>query len=224
MQSKENLKWLGASLDLVQTFQEYGGRRALVVGSSAEYDWAGGICLNGVTPMRPATIYGAAKLSLNIALASYARHTGLGLIWPRVFFTYGPGEHDSRLVASVIKALVRGLPAECSEGRQVRDYLYVGDVASGVVAALESDYCGSLDLVSGTGIAVRDLVSEVADRLGRPDLIRLGALPSKDDYPLVLGDPKEAESLLHWTPTTSLAAGLDKTISWGQQTFAQARA
>jgi nucleoside-diphosphate-sugar epimerase len=220
MQSPENLEWLAASLALVRTFQECGGVRAAVVGSSGEYDWTDGICRNGVTPMKPASIYGACKHALHIAIEAFARVTGLGLIWPRVFFVYGPGEDASRLVASVVKSLLQGMPAECTEGLQVRDYCYVDDVAAGLVAALESNYDGAVDLASGNGIAVRDLVLQVANKLDRTDLVRLGARPSSDNFPLVLGDPTEAGALLGWSPRTPLAVGIADTIAWGRQAFA----
>jgi nucleoside-diphosphate-sugar epimerase len=177
MQSPANVEWLAASLSLMRAFQESGGLRVAVVGSSAGYDWTDGICRNGVTPMKPATIYGACKLALHVALEAFARVTGLSFVWPRVSFVYGPGEHDSRLVASVVKALLEGKPPECTEGRQMRDYAYVGDVAAGLVAALESEYNGAVDLASGRGIVVRDLVSRVACALDRTDLLRLGRPP-----------------------------------------------
>lgn len=222
MRSPDNLKWLVASLSLVHAFQECGGVRAAVVGSSAEYDWTNGICRNRVTPMNPATIYGACKHALHVALQAFAQATGLGFVWPRVFFVYGPGEHDSRLVPSVMKALLRGLPAACTHGRQVRDYVYVDDVAAGLVACLESEYNGAVDLASGSGVAVRDLVLQVAHQLERPDLLRLGALPNKDNFPLVLGDATEAKRILGWAPRTTITAGIADTIAWGRLAVATA--
>jgi len=88
-----------------------------------------------------------------------------------------------------------------------------------LVAALESNYNGSVDLASGSGIAVRDLVSQVAQYLGREDLLHLGALPAKDDYPVVLGDPHEAELLLGWKPQISIKDGLASTVEWGKRVF-----
>jgi nucleoside-diphosphate-sugar epimerase len=221
MRSTDNLTWLKASLSLVQTFHESGGTRAAVLGTSAEYDWREGTLRNNVTPMRPSTLYGACKHALHIALDAYAAATGLGLVWPRVFFVYGPGEHESRLTASVVRSLVRGEPAECTHGRQVRDYLYVDDVAAGIVAALQSDYNGAVDIVSGKGIAVADLVLRIARAMGREDLLRLGARPSPPtDVPLVVGDAREAASRFAWRPKVSLDDGIATTVAWGRAVFA----
>jgi nucleoside-diphosphate-sugar epimerase len=172
--------------------------------------------------MRPATIYGACKHALHVALASYARTTELGFVWPRVFFVFGPGEHESRLVASVVRSLLRGEPADCTHGQQIRDYMHVEDVARGIVAALESDHDGAIDIASGIGIAVRDLVLEFAHALGRVDLLRLGARPSPvHDVPVVVGDATEAAAVLGWAPSMTLAEGVADTIGWARTAFAK---
>ncbi|MGK2915581.1 MAG: NAD-dependent epimerase/dehydratase family protein [Porticoccaceae bacterium] len=220
--SPENLDWLQASISLVKTFRETGGERVAVIGSSAEYDWNEGRCRNGITPMRPQTIYGSCKHALQIVLSAYAKVTGLGFVWPRVFFVYGPGEHESRLVTSVIGKLMRGDKALCTHGLQVRDYLHVEDVAAGIVAALTSSHQGPIDIASGKGVAVRDLVLEIARQMDREDLVCLGALPSpKHDVPLVLGDAGEAQALLGWKAKFKLEQGIADTIAQARTAFAQ---
>ncbi|MDD9945304.1 MAG: NAD(P)-dependent oxidoreductase [Myxococcales bacterium] len=220
MRSVINVDWLKASLSLVQAFREEGGERALVVGSSTEYDWDQGTCTNGVTPMRPKSIYGACKLSLQIALSAYAEATGMGFVWPRVFFVYGPGENETRLAASVIASVVRGQPAECTEGLQRRDYMHVDDVAAGIVAALKSDHQGPIDIASGHAIAVRDLALAIARAAGREDLVKLGARPSPPYLPpLVVGDASEAERVLGWKQTIGLEEGIAQTVAWGRDAF-----
>jgi nucleoside-diphosphate-sugar epimerase len=222
LHSIENFAWLTATLCLIDAFREYGGLRAAVLGSSAEYDWSYGVCRNRITPTRPATLYGTCKNALRSTLESCAPMMGLSLVWPRLFFIYGPGEHESRLVPSVIRSLVRGEPALCTDGRQVRDYLHVTDVATGVVAALESKHVGTVDIASGQGVAVRDLVLEIGRTLGREDLVRLGARPlPPHEAPTVVGDPREAANLLGWAPTISLHEGIADTITWGQDVFEQ---
>jgi nucleoside-diphosphate-sugar epimerase len=221
MRSSENLTWLAASLNLVKAFHDAGGERVAVIGTSAEYDWTGGLCRNNVTPLRPATLYGATKHALCAVLASFAQTVGLGFVWPRVFDVYGPGEHETRLASSVIRAIVRGEPARCTHGTQVRDYLHIDDVARGIVAALESEHQGPIDIAGGEGIAVRDLVLTIARALGREDLVQLGALPSPDhDVSLVVGDGAEAAAQLGWSPRISLHDGVRNTVDWGRTQFA----
>ena len=75
-----------------------------------------------------------------------------------MFFLYGPHEHPDRLVSSVILSLLRGEPAKCSHGRQIRDYMHVQDVANGLVALLDSDVRGAVNVSSGQATTLREIV------------------------------------------------------------------
>ncbi len=214
MSALDNLEWLKASITLIQAFHQAGGVRAAALGSSAEYDWNYGQCQTGATPLRPESIYGASKLALYTAMSAYARQTGLSFVWPRVFFVYGPGEHESRITPYVIKSLVAGQPAQCTNGLQVRDYVHVDDVANAVVKALFSSHEGEIDVASGAPLPVRDLVLEIARQLGREDLVQLGARPSPpNEAPYVIGDPKAAMATLGWCPQFTLEQGISDTIT-----------
>lgn len=75
--SVENIRWVKASLDLTINFMEQGGKRAVFAGTCAEYDWSYGYCSEGVTPTRPATLYGTCKNSLQDMVGHLSRQTGL---------------------------------------------------------------------------------------------------------------------------------------------------
>ncbi len=221
MASPRNWDWLKASIDLIEAFREAGGERVAVVGSCAEYDWRYGICRPDTTPLVAGSIYGAAKNALRNSLDVFSKSSGLSFVWPRPFFIYGPGENPTRLVAHVVRSLLEGRPAEISHGRQVRDYLHIGDVASGIVASLLSDHEGPVDLASGEPISLRELVLEVARQTGREDLVRIGARQSPpDEAPVVLGDPGPAEAAIGWRRELTLGAGIADTIKAARQSMA----
>jgi nucleoside-diphosphate-sugar epimerase len=221
MHSPQNLAWQEASLSLVKAFQEAGGVRAACIGSSAEYDWSGGgICRIGRTPLRPATVYGSAKHALHLAARELAASTGLSLVWPRVFDLYGPGDHPSRLGATVLRSVLSGAPVELTHGRQVRDYMYVTDVAEGITAALLSGYEGETDIASGVPHTVRELATEIARQAGREDLLLFGArTPSANDPPVVMGDGSHARAAIQWGPRFTLQQGVAGLVAWGRNTF-----
>src|SRR2546421_7244389 len=137
-ESPENIEWVRASLELLSAFAKNGGRRLVVAGSCAEYDWSTGECKEDTTSLLPLTLYGTAKHALERILHSWSQQTGVSSAWGRIFFMYGPHEHPSRLVAYVTRKLIQGNPALCSDGTQIRDFLHVEDVASAFVALLES--------------------------------------------------------------------------------------
>lgn len=219
MTSADNTLWLEASLALARSFYDHGGEHGVFLGSCAEYDWTHGVLKTGATPLAPATPYGAAKHALHLGLQSHATSAGASFSWPRIFFVYGPGEHASRLAMAVTSALLRGEPVELTHGRQVRDYVYVDDVAEGVRAALEKAHAGETDLASGRPRPVRDIAIEIARQLGREDLLRLGARPSPaHDAPVVLGDPSHAFQSLGWSADTTLEDGVAHLIAWARRT------
>jgi nucleoside-diphosphate-sugar epimerase len=211
----DNLDWVRASLELAREFVGEGGTRMVVSGSCLEYDWNYGYCSEARTPCNPHTLYGAAKNALRLALEAFASQAGCSLAWGRVFFLYGPYEHPDRLVAHVARSLLRGEPARCSHGRQIRDYLYVGDVARAFAALLESDIRGPVNIASGQPISLRTLVERLGDLIGRRDLLQLGAIPAAPtDKPLVIGDISRLSVDLGWAPSFSLDEGLTLTIEW----------
>jgi nucleoside-diphosphate-sugar epimerase len=214
----ENLDWVEASMRLVRAFHTHGGCRAVVAGSGLEYDWRYGYCTESRTPLAPHTVYGTAKHALRLLLETYAARTGLSLAWPRIFFLYGPHEHPARLVATVVQSLLNGQRAHCSHGRQIRDYLYVGDVADACVRLLESECEGPINIASGQPISLRALATRAGEIIGRPELIDFGAIPAAaTDAPFVVADVERLSSQLAWSPSFSLDEGLAATVAWWQQ-------
>jgi nucleoside-diphosphate-sugar epimerase len=222
--STENFRWVQASLELLRQFAERGGQRVVMAGTCAEYDWRYGYCSEAVTPLQPATTYGACKNALRSLLEEYSRRTGLSSAWGRVFLLYGPHESPGRLVPSVIGALSRGEPAPCTSGSQVRDFLHVQDVADALVTLMASGVKGAVNIASGKPVAVREVVWAIADRLGRRDLVRLGALPDRpEEPPVLLADVGRLTHECVWSPRYDLDAGLEETIGWWNAQAARVR-
>lgn len=218
--SVENVRWLRASISLLQAFVQHSGQRVVMAGSCAEYDWQYGYCSEAITPLAPKTLYGTCKHSLQLVLSAFSRQTGLSAAWGRIFFLFGPYEHPDRLVAYVIRSLLQGKVARCSHGNQIRDFLYVEDVADAFVALLDSPVLGPINVASGQPITVRDLIYNIAEMLERPDLIQLGALPApEDEPPLLVADVRRLQEEVAWQPNYGLKRGLKKTIEWWQQSL-----
>ncbi len=220
--AQENLDWLRASLALLQAFSLSGGSRVVMAGTCAEYDWKYGSCIENLTPLVPSTLYGMCKHALQEVLGVYSRQYGLSSAWGRIFFPYGPHEHLSRLVPSVICALLEGRPALCTSGEQVRDFIHVQDVAGAFVALLRSTVEGAVNVGSGRGVAVKDVAMRIGERLGRPELVRLGARPAaQDEPPLLVADVHRLGHEVGWRPGISLDGGLAVTIDWWRARLVQ---
>jgi nucleoside-diphosphate-sugar epimerase len=213
--SLKNHDWVSASLALIKSFRNYGGKRAVFAGTCAEYDWGAGICSEDTTPLIPITLYGNCKNDLRKELEDFSNEEGLSSAWARIFFAYGPAEHPHRLVSSVIASLLEERPVFCSAGKQKRDFLYVEDIASAFVSILESHFEGAINIGSGIAISIEEVINIIADKIGRPDLIEFDKLPaSSGEPPLLIADTTKIKEKVRWSARYDLRHGLDKTICW----------
>lgn len=211
--SAENERWRDASLVL---FDAFDGERIVGAGTCAEYDWSrGGTLAEASSPTGPQTPYGAAKNALRRVASERLAARGVSFAWGRIFFLHGPGEHVGRLVPSVARALLAGTPAHCSDGRQVRDFLHASDAARALVALLEGDVSGPVNVASGEAVSVAQLVGWIGEEVGRPELIELGALPRRPGEPEILvADVARLRDEVGFTPTFEPRAAIAQTVDW----------
>lgn len=217
-ESAENLSWVAGSLALYQSFAEHGGTRAVTAGTCAEYDWGFGKCIEGVTPLNPASLYGHAKLALFHLQQAFFERRSIPSAWGRIFLCYGPYESRKRFVPSIITALLRGCVARCSAGDRLRDFLYVEDVAAALVHILDSDFVGDVNVTSGHSVRMADVAHVIANKLDGAMLLDVDNLPARDvDPPILYGDASKLFGEVGWQPRVSLDKGIDKTVAWWKQ-------
>jgi len=213
--SSANLDWVRASLHLVQQFASAGGKRMMLAGTCAEYDWSSGLCVEGATPLTPLTLYGSCKAGLYRIVESFAKQNGLSSAWGRIFFLYGPHEYPERLVPSVIRSLLKNETAKCSHGTQIRDFMHVADVADAFVTLLDSDLQGSINIASGEPLPLKTVIEKIAHKCGKTGQVQYGPLTtSPNDPPLISADVSRLQNELRWRPRYSLDQGLEETINW----------
>lgn len=222
--SAENHRWLDAGIRLAQSFFGSGGQRAVMAGSCAEYDWTRvSVCKEESSPLAdtaavaPAA-YAAAKIAMHRSLARLGQQYGASTAWGRIFFQFGPGEHASRLVPTVIRSLLAGREALCTAGTQVRSFLHVADVGDAFAALLDSEVQGAVNIGSGERLAVAALIGNIAAQIGRADLVRLGAKPLPAGEPaLLVPELSRLHGELGWQPHFTLQTALADTIAWWRQ-------
>ncbi|WP_299901215.1 NAD(P)-dependent oxidoreductase [uncultured Ruegeria sp.] len=216
--SAANLDWMAATLHLVREFARTGGQRAACAGSCAEYDWSVPELIE-TSPLRPRTLYGAAKAGAGLALCASQQTLGLSLAWARIFFVYGPDEPPGRLFGDLMSNLGAGRPVDCTDGRQERDFLHVDDLARALLRVLESDLTGPVNVASGTATPVRDLIEEVANQMHRPDLIRLGTIArAADDPPRLAADVTRLRGETGFMPQYDIASGVARCLRSREET------
>jgi nucleoside-diphosphate-sugar epimerase len=219
----DNLAWLSASLKLIRYFLASGGYRVVSAGTAAEYDWRFGYCSERHTPLSPRHLYGVSKNAFRSMLEAIAIQEGISVGWGRIFFLYGPNEPSGRLISSVTSQLLKGEPASCTTGDQLRDFLYVEDAAHALVSFLDSEASGPVNIASGEPLSIREIVTRVADKVGSPNLVRFGAVPNRLDEPaLLVADVTRLREDVGWRPRFTLDSGISKTVEWWRNEIASA--
>jgi UDP-glucuronate decarboxylase len=196
----------------------------VMAGSCAEYDWSRvTVCREDSSPLAdtagavPAP-YASAKLEMHRRLAHLGHQAGASSAWGRIFFQFGPGERASRLVPYVVRSLLAGREALCTPGTQVRSFLHVADVADAFAALLDSTAQGPVNIGSREPVSVAALIGAIAARIGRADLVRLGAVPLPAGEPaILLPDASRLQAEVDWQPRFDLDAALDDTIAWWRE-------
>lgn len=189
LQSEKNLDCLSGTLQLARGAVKAGVRRFVGAGTCFEYDLTTGD-LSLDTPLRPLTPYAGAKAAAYMALSQWLPAQSVEFVWCRLFYLYGEGEDERRLVPYIRSKLSAGETAELTSGTQIRDFLNVQVAAQTIVNAALSHHQGAMNICSGIPVSVRALAEQIADEYGRRDLLKFGTRPDNlVDPPRVVGVP-----------------------------------
>lgn len=190
-ESPKNIDCLIGSLKLARGAVKAGVNRFLGLGTCAEYDQSQGV-LNIDTPLKPLTTYAAAKASLFITLSQWLPNQGVNFAWVRLFYLYGEGEDQRRLVPYVRSQILKGDYVELTSGNQIRDFMNVADVGKKIANICMSNQNGPINICSGIPITVRQLVEQIAAEYGRKDLLRFNSRKDNPFDPIcVIGVPND---------------------------------
>jgi nucleoside-diphosphate-sugar epimerase len=221
----ENSDWLDASLDLLRLFGDYGGQRALLSGTCAEYDGM----RDSIAPLRetdacrPNTPYGRAKLALFERGSKLAAGAGFSLAWARFFLMFGFGEDPRRLIPSMMRGLLADEPIALTSGRQVRDFLDTRDVGAALAATLDSPISGAVNVSSGRALSLRQMGEMLAAIAGRSEgLLQFGALPDREGEPKSLvADITRLRDEAAFAPACTVEQRLAECLQWYRQQMRQ---
>ncbi len=198
--TERNAESMEASARLIDHLLADGCERIVLAGS-------------GVEVVQPESPYAAAKGALH-RVAEGLAGGGAGIVCAHVYGVFGPGEDERRFVPTVVNALLRRAPVDVTDGRQVRDTLYVEDVASALVAIGSSEVMGTVDIASGAPTTLRELALALAAEAGGAELINFGARPYSDnELTRYVGDPDGLRAI-GWAPRFDLGSAAGATVRW----------
>jgi len=189
LESEKNVDCLIGSLELVRGAACAKVARFIGVGTCFEYELSESR-LSIQTPLKPLTTYAAAKTSLFTFGSTYLPARGTDFVWVRLFYLYGEGEDERRLVPYVRGKISKGETAELTEGNQIRDYLDVSQAGNQIAEVALGTELGPVNICSGLAMTVRELAEKIAKEYGRLDLLSFGKKAENiNDPPCVYGEP-----------------------------------
>jgi UDP-glucose 4-epimerase len=199
---------------LLESARRHGVQRLVLASTGgALYGEADALPTPESAPVAPMSPYGTGKAAAESYCALYTRLHGLSTASLRLANVYGPRQDprgEAGVVARFCAAKLAGRTATVfGDGRQTRDYVFVGDVVAAFMAAARSSTAGAFNIGTGIETAVLDLAAAL--ELGvvhEPE--RLGEVTRS------CLNPSAAGAELSWSPTTTLTEGLERTLEWAR--------
>ena len=187
LQSLRNLDCLQGTLAMAKGAVSAGVRRIIGIGTCFEYDLSH--CLLSIdTPLKPLTPYAGAKAATYNVLSNWLPSQNVEFAWCRLFYLYGPGEDERRLVPYMRNKLAVGEKVELSSGTQIRDFLNVCVAGRLIADVAIGSAQGPINICSGVPVTVKQLAENIADEYARRDLLNFSTR-KEDSFnpPIVLG-------------------------------------
>jgi dTDP-glucose 4,6-dehydratase len=147
---------------------------------------------------------------------AYHRRHGVDVRIVRIFNSYGPfmRPDDGRAVSNFLVQALAGKPLTVyGDGSQTRSFCYVDDEVRGLLALLDSDHVGPVNIGNPDEFTIRELAETVLEVTGSSSEIHFQPLPV-DDPTQRQPDISLARRVLGWEPTVDLRTGLARTAEW----------
>lgn len=164
---------VGGAVSLMEAMRDVGVRRVVLVSSGAIYGDQGEQPLRETMPPNPRSPYAVSKLAAEYYVNTIGDLWNIETVSLRVFNAYGPGQrlpasHPPVVPYFLRQALRNGSLVVHGDGSQTRDYVYIDDAISGMMAASTAPGIDGLVINIGSGkeTSVRDLVKAVLDVTG----------------------------------------------------------
>jgi UDP-glucose 4-epimerase len=208
------------SLQLLEICRASMVRKVLFVSSGGTvYGIPHDIPIPESAPTDPISAYGISKLAVEkyLALYHYLHGCDYGIL--RVANTFGPYQSPHRrqgLIAAIMHRIARGQSVEIwGDGQVVRDYIFIDDVIDAILAAAVYEGPHHLfNVGAGVGRSVLEVVTDIADVLGRPDVVPIHKPGRATDVPVNVLDISLIQHEFGWSPSTDWRKGLQLTANW----------
>lgn len=208
------------TIQVLEAARQGGVRRIIFASTAAAYGDVreSELPIGESRALAPLSFYGLSKVTAEGYLALYQRLFGLDYVVLRFANVYGERQGDGGeggVISIFARAAAKGEPLTIfGDGEQTRDFVYAGDIAAGIRAALlTSSPNAAYNLSTESQTSLRTLVELLAEAAGRAIVPQYGPERPGDIYKSSLAN-EQAKRYLGWQPEVSLAEGLRRTYGY----------
>jgi len=213
-----NITNVGGTVTLMEAIRDVGIRRIVFASSGAVYGDQKNQACREDADLKPRSPYAVSKLAAEYYVRTISAFTNTEAVVLRIFNAYGPGQNIPPVHAPVIPTFLRqairnGTMVINGDGSQTRDYVYVDDVISAMVAAATAPKINNMviNVGSGQAISVKDLAKKVQEVTGvKTQIVSNPRTESGISY--LRADVTLAGKKLNYKPSINLETGLRLTL------------
>lgn len=206
------------SVKLLEAMRKTGVKKIIFSSSACVYGLPESLPLTETSPLgRQSNPYGITKLTMEQFCLLYHDLHGFDSIILRYFNPYGPGElhePESHAIPNFVRSVLKKEPIPLYwNGEQVRDFIYIGDLAAAHVSVLPLSGLNIFNVGTETGVKVKDVVNKIFEIVGYEVPINdLGERPG--DVPALFASAQKLKQELGWEAKVGLEEGLKRTIEF----------
>lgn len=191
-------------------------KKFVQIGSSIEYGRVKSPQTESNLNNKAFSIYGTAKLLSTQFLQDLFKKLNFPATILRLYLVYGPNQDANRVVPITIINAMKDKTFDCSNGLQLRDFIYVDDVINAIIMSLKNPKSTGeiINIGSGKPVSVKKVIAKICTLLnsGKPQYGKIKL--RKDEIMKLYPNINKARKILNWKPNISLEKGLKKTIQF----------
>ena len=214
---------VAGTVHICQAALENNCARVIHTSTSEVYGTARYVPIDEAHPLQPQSPYSASKIGADAMAMSFYTSFNLPVIIARPFNTFGPRQSLRAVIPTIIMQLLHGAErVQLGSLHPARDFNYVKDVCSGLIAIAESDNVigETLHIAQNDEISIGNLAQKIIDIINPRAAIvcdEQRVRPVKSEVERLRGANDKIYRLTHWKPAYDLNTGLHETIAWFEQ-------
>ena len=216
------------TLNVMQAARDFGTKKIVHTSTSEVYGTAQSVPISETHPLVGQSPYSASKIGADQIAYSYFCAFGTPVAIARPFNTYGPRQSMRAVIPTIIVQSLSGEKTlSLGSLAPTRDFNFVGDTVSGMIAVLENDRAigETINIGSGYETSIGDTVQLIGELTGKKLAVKIEKArirPKDSEVERLCCDAGKAKKLLGWQPKYAgkegLAQGIKETIAWFTET------